>query len=64
MMTEMQVRAAIAAGTVLKDFDGETGRAVDLDTDGETLAVRIEAEDFSRWTDALDLSPAGNEAAK
>lgn len=56
-MNEIQIRNAIATGAVLRDFDGETGQAVEVATDGETLAVRIEAENFSRWSDSLDLSP-------
>ena len=57
-MSETEIRNAIATGAVLRDFDGETGRATDIDFDGETLAVLLEAENFSRWTDSLDLSRA------
>jgi hypothetical protein len=55
MMTETEIRNAIVTGTVLQDYDGETGQAVEIDTDGETLAVRIVSLNFDRWTDSLDL---------
>lgn len=58
MMTEAQIHKAIANQAILKDFDGETGRPVEIDTDGETIAVRIVDVNFSRWTDSLDLTQA------
>ena len=55
MLNLTEVRNAITTGAVLKDFDGETGQAVEWDTDGETTAVRIVAQNFERWADSLDL---------
>lgn len=55
MLNETEARNAVVAGAILRDFDDETGKAVDVDTDGETVAVRLEGENFSRWSDALDL---------
>ena len=62
-ITEMQAEAAVTARTVLRDFDGETGKAVGMDDDGETVIVHIVSEGFSRWSDILDLTPADDLAS-
>ncbi len=58
MLNENEIRNAIVTGTILRDYDGETGQATEVATDGETLAVHLEAQNFSRWTDSLDLTYA------
>lgn len=60
-MTENEIYAAIRNQTILRDFDGETGTPVEAEWEpfsGDTLAVRIVGENFSRWTDSLDLAVA------
>jgi hypothetical protein len=55
-MTEAQVWEAFQAGRTVRDFDGETGKLTgERDSDGETIIFRIVAENFSRWSDILDL---------
>lgn len=58
MLDQAEILKAIATRAILKDHDGETGVAVDMDTDGETIAVKIVAENFARWSDSLDLEHA------
>jgi len=53
---------AALTGKMVRDFDGETGALTgDIDTDGETVIVRIAGENFSRWSDALDLNLVSGE---
>lgn len=55
-MTMSEINQAIQTAATVKDFDGETGVPVETDTDGETTLVLIQAENFARWSDSMDLT--------
>lgn len=55
-MTPEKATIAVAARTVLRDLStGDIGRAATIDSDGETVIVRLVNGDKRVWSDTLDL---------
>lgn len=48
----------IGEDVFLRDYDGMCGKPIAMETDGETVIVHIVDENFSRWSDLLDLTIA------
>lgn len=56
MITENAALKLIEQKATLRDWDGEVGTVTDIDSDGETVIVLLEAVGFRRWADILDVT--------